>query len=112
MDNETFRKVVEQLRYLSGSAGPITSETEVYADLGLYGDDIFELVLWMHKEFGVEPTHSDNVFVYAPTEMTFFGIRESIKRLLGISPRRYKSLKVRDLVSVIEKKQWPIAKRS
>ena len=110
--DETFRKVEERLRQISGWTGSITPETEVYADLGTYGDDLFELVTWMHNEFGVEPVHGDNVFVYAPTETSLFPVRKLVKRLLGIAPRQYKSLKVRDLVSVIEKKRWPIVTRS
>lgn len=38
----------------------IADETEIYYDLWLYGDDLYELFLWLHQGFGIE-VH-ENIF--------------------------------------------------
>jgi hypothetical protein len=56
--DETFRKVEEHLRKILPARNrvmPITPETELYSELGMYGDVLaFDLVLWAQREFGVE----------------------------------------------------------
>jgi hypothetical protein len=84
-------------------AVPITEETEVYRDLGIYGDEIVDLVWWLEREFGVKT--NINPFRYAPREVAFFGILRTIRRSTGIEPQ-YESLKVRDIVAAIEAKRW------
>jgi hypothetical protein len=52
--NATLRKVEEGLRPWARGK-PITLDTELYRDLGMYGDDLaFDVVLWATREFGVE----------------------------------------------------------
>jgi acyl carrier protein len=85
-------------------AAPITEETEVYRDLGIYGDEIVDLVWWLEKEFGVK-TNIDP-FRFAPRETNFFGLRRTIRRMLGYEAQ-YESLKVRDLIAAIEAERWP-----
>jgi len=85
-------------------AMPITPETELYDDLGMYGDVLaFDLVWWANHEFGVEPNL--RISDYAPGECPSFF------RLLAKLARRpkgyYRSLKVRDVVTAIETKRWP-----
>ncbi len=104
---EVLRMVVERLSKMTAPqnrAVPITEETEVYRDLGIYGDEIVDLVWWLGKEFGVKT--NINPFRYAPREVAFFGMMRTIRRILGIGPQ-YQSLKVRDIVAAIEAKRWP-----
>jgi len=104
---EVFRKVVERLSKMTAPqkrALPITEDTEVYRDLGNYGDEIVSLVWWLDKEFGVKP--NTNPFRYAPHEFPFSGAVRKIRRVVGIEPQ-YESLKVRDIVAAIEAKRWP-----
>jgi hypothetical protein len=82
---------------------PVSENTEIYADLGIYGDDIVELVWWLEKEFGVGT--NVNPFRYAPRETWFFPIRAA-RRFMGVEPR-YESLTVRDIIAAIEAKRWP-----
>jgi hypothetical protein len=102
---ETFRRIEEHLRpWARGTA--ITPDTEVYRDLGIYGDDLaFDVVLWATGEFGVEGRL--NVAKYAPGERPFHGLRKWLRRLFGIKSRQFQSFKVRDVIAAIEVKRWP-----
>jgi hypothetical protein len=106
MDN-TFHKVEEHLRKMlppRNRAVPITPQTELYRDLGMYGDALaFDLVLWAQREFGVEG--SFRLTDYAPGEMP--SLFRLLAKLSGKKNRQYKSLKVRDVVTAIETKRWP-----
>jgi hypothetical protein len=104
---EIFRKVVERLSSTTAPrnrAFPIIRDTEVYRDLGIYGDDIVDLVWWLEKEFGVKT--NINPFRFAPGEAPFFAVFRAIRKLIG-RERQYESLKVRDIVAAIEVKRWP-----
>jgi Protein of unknown function (DUF1493) len=85
----------------------ITPETELYRDLGMYGDDIaFDVILWATREFGIEGQFQ--LAEYAPGEM-FLGLRlwRLLRRRTGTNESQYKSLTVRDIVTAIETKRWP-----
>src|ERR1700745_1578168 len=105
--DETFHKVEEHLRKLlppRKRAMPITPETELYRDLGMYGDVLaFDLVLWAHREFGVEG--SFRLTDYAPGEMTALGCLAA--KLSGKNKGQYESLTVHDVVTAIETKRRP-----
>jgi acyl carrier protein len=77
---------------------PITPDTEVFSDLGIYGDDLFELVLWLNKKF--EVATNLELGRYAPSEAPFFWIQKLISR------RQYDSLKIQDVIAAIEAKRW------
>lgn len=83
---------------------PIVEDTELYRDLGIYGDEIVDLIWWLNKEFGVQ-TNIDP-FVYAPRESPFFTLFRTIRKVLG-KETRYKSLKVADILAAIEARRWP-----
>jgi hypothetical protein len=54
---EVLRKVVEHLYNMTAPqyrTTPITEGTEIYRDLGIYGDETVELVWWLEREFGVK----------------------------------------------------------
>jgi hypothetical protein len=107
--DDTFRKVEEHLLKVSRARHrgiSITPETELYLDLGMYGDDIaFDVVMWVHREFGVEGTF--HVTDYCPPEGPLHRLRLLVGRLMRKKERQYKSLKVRDVVAAIEAKRWP-----
>lgn len=103
MNEEIYEKLVAKLRTMTSlrsESAFINSDTEIYADLKIYGDDLFELLIWINDEFDV------NVVVaggkYAPSEMLFFKLFETVKKAFGGRIHRYKSLKVRDLVQAID----------
>jgi hypothetical protein len=104
----TFRQVEERLRSIAPRRDvPITLDTQLYGDLGLYGDDMaFDVVIWATREHGV----SEGFFRlgdYCPGEGNFTWLRIRFARLFGVQQRQYKSFTVRDLVSAIESKRWP-----
>lgn len=106
---EVFRKVVERLYTMAAPqyrAAPITEETEIYRDLGIYGDEIVDLVWWLEKEFGVKT--DVNPFRFAPREGAFAGVLRMIRKTIGFGAQ-YESLKVRNILAVIEAKRWPDA---
>jgi hypothetical protein len=104
---EVFRRVVERLSRMTAPKNrvfPITEDTEVYRDLGIYGDEIVDLVWWLEREFGV--TTNIDPFEYAPHEHPFFRALKKIRKIMGIEPQ-YKSLRVRDIIAAIDAKRWP-----
>jgi hypothetical protein len=84
---------------------PITLQTEVYHNLGIYGDDLFDLLLWINKEFGV--TLDLNIGDYGPTEWPFLRIRKLLSKFFGGPETAYKSLKVGDVVAAVEAYHCP-----
>jgi hypothetical protein len=100
---QSLYAVIDQLP-LWGNASrykqPITPDTEVFSDLGIYGDDLFELVSWLNEKFGV----ATNLELgrYAPSETPFYWIQKLI------SPRKYDSLRIQDIIAAIEAKRWII----
>ncbi|ERF81676.1 hypothetical protein JQ559_19470 [Bradyrhizobium viridifuturi] len=103
--NEVFRRVEERLRpWARGTT--ITPHTELYGDLGIYGDDFaLDVVLWATREFCIEG--KVDLSKYAPGEYPFKQVRDRVRRLLGIEPRVYQSFKVSDVVAAIEAERWP-----
>jgi len=112
---EVFRKVAERLAKMASPqtrSFPITMDTEVYGDLGIYGDEIVDLIVWFSKEFGIAGVI--NPFIYAPREFPyafpFLAWFRAVKGAFGMGAKQHhKSLKVRDLIAVIEAKHWPDA---
>src|SRR5262249_46782579 len=109
MTDDTLRKVegapskgsIARLRRIT-----VTLETELYCDLGMYGDDLaFELVFWANREFGVAPNL--RISDYGPSEGVFVPVARVLRKLMGRSERQYKSLKVSDVLTAIEAKRWP-----
>jgi len=109
---EVFRKISERLAKMSSPktrSNPITMNTEIYSDLGIYGDEIVELVVWLSEEFGI--AGATNPFIYVPREFpyafpfsTWF---RAVMRAAGIGAKpHYERLKVRDLIAAIEAKRW------
>jgi hypothetical protein len=105
-NDEIFRKVAEYLSNVTGPdrrVSPITRDTEVYRDLGIYGDDVFELVLWINREFGSMPPFELSRF--APGETSL--LSRMVRKVLGLKESQYQSLTVGEVVAAIEGKSWP-----
>jgi len=107
--DETFRAVEKHLRKMlppRKRSMPITPETELYRDLGMYGDALaFDVVVWAEREFGVVGG-CFCVTDYAPGECPFRGLWWFLGKLTGRKERQYKSLTVRDVVAAIKAKRW------
>lgn len=99
MRDETFKKVAAYFEKASPRrlSSPISPETEIYKDLGLYGDDVYEFLMWVEKEFGVQIMVTFGKYV--PTESPLFWAREAFRRACGLS---YESFKVGDIVRAID----------
>lgn len=82
----------------------ITLDTELYRDLRLYGDDLWELALWMQRTFDVEGTFIPTQ--YGPAEWPLLWLFTRLKKLLRLNDTQHESLTVRDILSVIEAKRW------
>jgi hypothetical protein len=97
----TFQKVTDRLAAIGspGLAQATSPDTEIYYDLGIYGDVLY----WAHREFGTTFDHF-KLKVYAPDEhwMNWRRWRRESDRRKG----RYRSFKVRDLVEAIERGAW------
>lgn len=106
-DNSNFRRVAEKLSKMAAPKYrglPIGEDTEVYADLRIYGDEMVSLIWWLQSEFGVE-TNIDP-FKYSPREIPFSFALCPIGKLLGLE-QRFESLRVKDILAAIDAKRWP-----
>jgi hypothetical protein len=83
----------------------VSPESQIYYDLGIYGDDFFELVSWMHEEFGVQTMSGFGS--YAPPEAPFLFLRHFARKLLGCPVPPYRSLTVNEITNIITKGKWP-----
>jgi hypothetical protein len=97
-------KLVAYLRMGARKNVPISDATEIYYDLGLYGDDIFDLVVWAKKELGI--AFPLELKKYAPAETNFFRIRRWLQRTIGEEPR-YQSFTVRLVLDAAKQGRWP-----
>jgi len=77
----------------------VSEESEIYYDLNIYGDDFYDLVCWMHEDFGVQTMSGFKE--YAPSEGPFHQLRAIGQKILGFTGPRYRSLRVADIASII-----------
>lgn len=85
---------------------PMTDATEIYYDLGLYGDDLYVFLLWVGSEFGAQ--FRINLREYAPGEGNFPFLFRKLRERRERERRPYKSLTVGDILAGIEAGRWPI----
>jgi hypothetical protein len=65
---------------LKAGSVSINPETEIYSDLKIYGDDLFEFLIWIGDEFHVPVVVAGGK--YAPSEMPFFMVVEAFKKFI------------------------------
>jgi hypothetical protein len=92
-----------RLRYLTGYRKPISAKTELYNDVGLRGDDAWELLEWVHETYGTS--------FKGMTAADYFTNEHSINwgpllRRFGWRGQTMKSLTIGHFVAVIEQGQW------
>lgn len=96
--------VIAHLRAVSARDDvPIGPETEIYEDLGIYGDDLFEIVLWVHKTWRVDIS-TMRLSDYAPNEGSW-GLSRLFRKVLKL-PSPYRACTVSMLLSAIECGRW------
>jgi len=106
-ENPSIReKIVAQLKQMTQAGdgdAPITEDTEIYYDLGVFGHDLRDYLLWVSNEARV-PINL-NLVEYAPPEeaqpLLFRKWRERRER----ERRPYKSLTVRDVLELVERER-------
>ena len=92
IESELRRRIVPSLEN-----EPISDDTELYRDLGMYGYDIVELIHWIHEQFGVQYLPD----VWGPPELPFLSFRRLFRRFFGLEEPYYPSPKVGDIVNQI-----------
>lgn len=104
-ENQTVDLVVSQLRVITGRTDvSIDVDTELYGDLHIHGYDLWELAVWLHREFGVEGPFFPNK--YGPPE-NYLRLPKWLRRVFRLKEAQYESLTVRHVLSAIEAKRWP-----
>jgi len=98
--NRTER-VLKRIQTATVVQRPVNLDDEVYYDLRIYGDDLYDLLSEISVEFGTDFSRL-NINKYSPGEGT--ELWRPLLRLLGARP--YKSLKVKDIVSAVEASSW------
>jgi len=95
--------LAKRLRAISGRRAIIKARTELWRDLGLYGDDAFELLEAIHTDCGVDFSDLDFTrFFPNETEGTYYWWG----RRIGLWRKRFASLTVGHLDAVIARRQW------
>jgi hypothetical protein len=103
-----LKSVIEQVSAISGAERrglSVDADTEIYKQLGIYGDDfVFGLVGWVKREFDVPP--DVKMSDYVPYESNFRWAGRLFRHLLRLPEPQFKSLKIRDVVAAIERRSW------
>lgn len=89
-----------KLRDISVVNNPtITGETEICYDLSILGWDLWDFLEWITDEFGTDFS-AMKVGLYSPGEGAFMGLYTLTGR------RKYRSLRLADLLAAIEAGRW------
>jgi len=95
--------LIERIRTICCMKETIDAHTELWGDLGLHGDDAFELLEALHTDCGVD--FSDLDFSrYFPNETE--GIYYWWGRRIGLWRTRFAPLTVGHLEAVVVRRQW------
>jgi hypothetical protein len=107
MDEALIRtKIIEHLeavRPRGHPVVPISDNTELWYDLGIYGDELFDFALWARDALGIEPNLA--LGKHAPGEAAF----PFLRRWMGPSDRsrsRYQSLTVLHVLAAAKAGCW------
>ena len=78
----------------------ITDRTEIYCDLRIYGDDFFDLLMWLDRRFHVRLNGSFKDYV--PAERPLIWPLVTLFQHLGVLAQPvYRSLTLGDLVTAV-----------
>ena len=103
---ETRNKVLEFLKTVGTTrrrSAPINDDTELYQDLAVYGDDLYELVVWAREELGIKP---DLILgEHAPGEAWSTPLRRLMERSTRYRSR-FQSLTVGDILKAAKRGHW------
>jgi hypothetical protein len=111
-DDRASRNVAGELseilvRIAAPAGRPITGTTELYYDLGLAGDDLYEAIAAVRARFGTDFSAMD-LTAYAPGETEALFSLDLLREFLG-RPRRYRSLTVDHLAQAVEAGAWKVS---
>jgi hypothetical protein len=101
MTDEDVAVLVSAIKAIAGRKN-ISQSSRLYHDLGIAGDDAYELLETLHKKFGVKFDQLD-FGRYFPNE-TDAGIFH-IAKLFGFKGR-WREMTVRDLIESIDRGAW------
>jgi hypothetical protein len=86
---------------------PITRATELYYDLGLAGDDLYDVITAIRARFGTD--FSTMILrEYAPGEVEGLFSFDTLREVLG-RPQQYRSLTIELLVEAVRAGGWKVA---
>ena len=111
MDDASLRiKIIEHLeavRPRGRPVVPISDSTELWYDLGIYGDELFDFAIWARDALGIEPNL--DIGSHAPSEGPFQFLWLRIGRMFQSdrSRSRYPSLTVLHVIGAANAGQWP-----
>ena len=101
-NEEEVRRFLETLvSKLSGYRRPISDDTSLWHDIGIYGDDAWKLFEDIKKHFGTKFPGTDVDYFPSEGEITF----RSLGRLFGLQDKRPR-LTFGHLIVVIRQGQW------
>jgi hypothetical protein len=100
LPDATKSAIIQRIKATTVEAAvTVTDEADLYEDLGIYGDDFDDIVVWISETFGTD--FSTMKAKFAPGEAGEFGIRRFMQ---GKSP--YQRCTVGDLLKAVECGRW------
>jgi hypothetical protein len=104
---EVFNEVVDLVaRAAATGKRTLTPATELYYDLGLAGDDLYEAISNIRVRFGTDFSKM-HLPRFAPGETEAIFSLDPLREVLG-RPRRFKSLTVQLLVEAVQAGRWDV----
>lgn len=102
-DDNTERDIEDRVRQTSGYRGDILPSTNLYHDLGIYGDDAFYLLKWISETYGMsfENFSFDDFF---PGEALVSLL--PLRRLLRLRGRPRRPLPLGHLLEAAKRGKW------
>jgi hypothetical protein len=110
MDDASLRtKIIEHLeavRPRGRPVVPISEDTELWYDLGIYGDELFDLAIWARDALGVEPNLDIKGSAPSESPFQFLWLRLGRKFRVDHARSRYPSFTVRDVIAAAKAGRW------
>jgi acyl carrier protein len=100
-----FDEVVDVVARISAiNKRSLTPTTELYDDLGLAGDDLYEVISNIRARFGTDFSKM-HLPKFAPGETDAIFSLDPLRKILG-QPRRFQSLTIYSLVKAVQAGRW------